>query len=108
MSLIYALLLTILSEGILVLLLTRSGKTALQSIYCNLVTNPVVNLIYVSAQPYLAPKAGWILIIVLEILVVLSEMYFYRIMSEKAFLFCLFLSLCANAFSFSLGLFFTI
>ena len=102
--LFYALLLTIVIEGLLLLLVTRSKQWVLQSVYCNLVTNPILNLILFFVRSHIGDAAETALIAVLEISVVFSEALLYRAMSGEKVGKCLLLSLAANAASYLSGL----
>lgn len=104
-NLLYALLLTIIAEGLVLLLVTRKKSWVLQSVYCNLVTNPSLNLLLLFVRPHIGSAAETALIAVLELAVVISEALLYRAMAGERLRKCLLLSLAANAASYLSGRF---
>ena len=103
MELIAALLLTVVTEGLALLLLTRSREWVLWSVYCNLITNPLLNL----TLRLFRPLPGFrypIVLAVLEGIVILSEAAMYRGMSRQSVGRCLLCSCLANAASVLIGI----
>lgn len=99
-ALLTALLLTLLLEGLFVLLVTRKKSFVLTSFAGNLVTNPLLNVILlaVGSSPLRLPA-----LIALELAAVFVEALLYRYVTEKKRLRCLLLSLGANAVSYCIG-----
>ena len=99
-ALFAALLLTLLLEGLFVLLVTRKKSFVLTSFAGNLVTNPLLNVILlaVGSSPLRLP-----VLIALELAAVLVEALLYRYVTEEKRSRCLLLSLGANAVSYFLG-----
>ena len=102
-ELLIALVMTVLTEGAVILMLTRSWERVQHSLWCNLVTNPTVNLLLLFLRPVLSSPAERAVIAVLEIAVVISEAFLYRAMERDPFSRCFFRSLAANAVSFLSG-----
>lgn len=102
MEYLYALLLTIAAEGIVMFLLTRSRDWVLWSLYCNLVTNPALNLILYALRP-LSERGYRMIVVMLEVTVVFAEAALYCGMSRKSFRCSFFRSFAANAASVLLG-----
>ena len=103
LSLLSALVLTIIIEGAVVLLITKDTKILRYSIYCNLMTNPLLNLIGILFSA-LSHTAFIIWVAVGEIAVLISEAALYRLFGnvpkKKAFI----ISLAANLCSFLAGI----
>ena len=96
--------LTLLFEGIFALRWGLRGRDLILCILVNVLTNPPVVLCALLWRTY-GPGPGWLPVPFVEAGAVLAEGYFYRRDGEKVrrpFLF----SLCANAFSYGLGLVF--
>ena len=126
-SIFYALIITIVLEGALMLLLTRSLKWAQYNLYCNLVTNPILNLCLMFIPYFAARKSGFdaagigplsleapavmtlsynITFIAGEIIVLITEGLLYRLLTKEKYIKCFALSLFTNAFSMAAGLLF--
>ena len=102
------LLLTVLIEGALMLIFTKSKTKIYHSVLVNAVTNPLINLFLIFWANFLSKPdlTGYYAVVaVLEVAVVLTEWVLYYKMgdflSKKAF----FASLGLNAASFFIGLF---
>lgn len=113
-----ALLLTIVIEDVVTRFLTHSGEWEKYNLYCNCITNPIVNLLllFISTNLqsleifsnctkreqflffYLLP------LLPLEILVVFTETCFYRFMSGEDQKKCFKISLVTNAISATAGI----
>jgi len=74
----------------------------LASLICNLLTNPLLNLLYVLSFSFGADPVMFI--IAAEICAVLYEAFLYGAFLNESFRFSLALSAAANALSFSAGL----
>lgn len=101
-SLAVSLAITLASELLVALIAGKRGKNLALVCLVNIVTNPLVVLVYFLASAYtvLSPV---LLKAVLEIAAVLTEAFFYR-KYGKSFKRPLLFSLCANACSFGIGL----
>ncbi len=101
------LLLTVLIEGLLMLVFTRKRETVYHSVLVNMLTNPIVNLflifwgsfVLLPAEPYYYAATA-----VLEIAAVLSEWILYHKMGDFGIKKAFFASFSLNAASFSFGL----
>lgn len=95
---------TILLEGIPILFLKNKKTWWKASILCNVVTNPILNVI-VLLLPVLLREANWVVgvVFVLEVAVVFFEAWFYRLMLGNTYKACLMFSLIANGISFVVG-----
>lgn len=98
---------TILIEGIPTLPLKDRKAWWKASVICNVVTNPILNVI-ILLMTTLWPDENWVhqVIILLEIVVVFLEAYFYRRMLNKGYGRCLLFSFIANALSMYAGIMF--
>ena len=99
------LLLTWIIEGIVVIIFTRKPKFVLYSIWCNIITNPLLNFIGILLYDNFGIIIYWCWAFVGEILVLFSEMWLYgyfdsHSLSKKYYFF---LSLTANGISVLLG-----
>ena len=101
------LLLTVLIEGLLVLVFVKKRETVYHSVLVNMLTNPLVNLaliLWASFVPVPAVPYYYIATAFLEIAAVITEWLLYYKMGDfgikKAFL----ASLLLNAASYSFGL----
>lgn len=101
------LFLTVLIEGILMLIFTKSGKKALHSVPVNMLTNPLLNLILIAFAGFFAPGAALYFCVaaVLEISVLFAEAFLYRKMGDFDRRESFFASLLLNGASFCFGLF---
>ena len=103
-GLAFALVLTVLTEGIVTLIVTRKWRYVLFNYWCNVLTNPPLNLILFGVRSITGDAAYWA-VAVLEIAVLFIECALYdkfdghRRSKHRYFL----LSLVTNAASFSLG-----
>lgn len=105
MNIIYALLFTVVIEGIVMLLLTRSGRWVYCSILCNLVTNPVINLVLMLIRRSSGSDALYLTATAVgEVLVLIAEAHLYRFMTGAARRRCYLLSAVTNLVSFTAGL----
>ena len=99
-----ALVLTVLIEGTAVLLLTRKLRFLMFSLWCNLLTNPALNL-----SGFVLEAAGvpfWCWVIPGEALVFAAEAWMYRLFDRRqtSVRRCIFFSCAANGLSFGIGL----
>ena len=94
--------LTLLLEGLFALLWGLRGRDLALCALVNLLTNPPL-VFCVLCWRHFGPPPSWLPVPILEALAVWTEGYFYRKDGENVrspFLF----SLCANAFSYTIGL----
>ena len=101
------LLLTVLIEGVLVLVFVRKSETLYHSVLVNMLTNPVVNLALIfwgSFVPLPAVPYYYIATAFLEVAAVITVWVLYYKMGDFAFKKAFFASLLLNAASFSFGL----
>ena len=101
------LLLTVLIEGVLVLVFVRKSETLYHSVLVNMLTNPVVNLALISWGSFvLLPEVPYYYVatVFLEAAAVITEWILYYKMGDFAFKKAFFASLLLNAASFSFGL----
>ena len=97
--------LTLLFEGVFALLWGLRGRDLLLCALVNLLTNPPL-VFCVLCWRHFGPAPAWLPVPILEALAVWVEGHFYRRDGEnirRPYLF----SLCANAFSYTLGLVFS-
>ena len=100
------LVLTVLIEGVLVLIFARRGRTLYHSVLVNMLTNPLVNLFLISWSTFVFLPTDpyyYIITAVLEIAVVVTEWILYYKMGDFTIKKAFFASLGLNAASFSLG-----
>ena len=99
------LFLTVVIEGLIMLVLTRSVKWLLYNILLNALTNPLLNLalLYVSV---LSGRTGPYVLCLLtgEIMVIAAEACLYRAFSEEKRAVCFIRSLITNMVSFLIGI----
>ncbi len=104
-DLIFALIATILIEGVVVLLLKRSLKWLYYSLLCNMLTNPLLNLslyaFIILFRP--ASAAYYICVGIGECIVVTVEYALYRALTKEKPGSCLLVSFTANLISFLSG-----
>ena len=98
------LLVTVLVEGIAILVIFRNWKFVYYSFLSNLLTNPALNLIMIVIGGFLGPEYYYVLLIILELLVVLIEACIYKALCDFSFTKSLLVSLLANVLSFCTGL----
>lgn len=101
-QLLVNLALSILIEGALAYALLRSWRFVYVTLLCNLLTNPVVNLLTFAALRFL-PGLYWVALIALELAAVLVEARVYTLLYGMANRRALFLSLLINAVSYGAG-----
>ena len=102
-QLLRALILTVIIEGTAVMIITKSRKVLLHSVYCNLMTNPLLNLIGLLISFY--SRGAFIAWIVIgEAAVVLSEAALYRLFGDMEKKRSYIISFIANLCSFKAGL----
>ena len=104
LHLLICLCLTVIAEGLIMLLLSRSWRFVYYSLLVNLLTNPALNVLLIAAASLLGASAYIPALIALELLAVVAEALVYRKLCsysiQKAFAF----SALLNAASFALGL----
>lgn len=98
---------TILLESIPVLFVRNKGAWLRAGLICNVVTNPILNLLMFLMTTYVQ-NDGLVTaaMLLLEGAVVLIEACFYRKMLDKSRISCFGFALIANALSFGTGMFF--
>ena len=102
--LIRALLLTIVIEGAVIIIMTRSVKWLLFSIPVNALTNPVLNLCLILVSVYSGNRILYITVLILgELMAVASEATLYKAFSGDTIRRCFLRSTVANAVSVGLG-----
>ena len=96
---------TCVFEIIPLLFFKSRGKRIATSLLCNVLTNPLLNVILFLVAGFISNQATYILIVlVLELAVVAFESFIiYNIMNESATK-CIKVSAVCNAFSFTMGL----
>ena len=97
--------LSIAIEGVLAFALFRSPRFCYDTLLCNLLTNPLVNLLVMAALR-LRPDLYWPILILLEIAVVFVEAYLYRLLFDMPNKRALAVSLLVNAVSYGAGVIF--
>lgn len=97
-------LLTALAEGIGIFCITRSRKFIYYSFLCNLLTNPLLNLLLLLSGQWLGQGAYYPCLVLLETMAVLAEAWVYSLLGGVSRRKALWMSLLLNAFSFLLGL----
>ena len=103
LPLLQALGLTLVLEGLLILLITRKRTMFLLSLTGNFITNPLLNFCVLLVRFSVIPLPLVPSVIVLEVLAVLVETLVYRRGSGEKWRYCLELSLFANVLSFGIG-----
>ena len=102
--LIKALLLTLVIEGIVIYIATKSVKWLLFSIPVNGLTNPILNLCLILVSLYSGSTILYIIVlVVLELAAVAAEAALYRAFSNIKLKTCLLISAAANGISVVLG-----
>ena len=95
---------TVLLESIPILFVRDRMAWWRASVICNIVTNPLLNVIVLLLSVYLPNE---ILlqptVLILEGIVVFAEAYFYQRMLDQAWVPCLLFSLIVNGISFGIG-----
>ena len=101
------LLLTVLIEGILVLVFVRKSETLYHSVLVNMLTNPIVNLALIfwgSFVPLPEVPYYYVATAFLEAAAVITEWILYYKMGDFSFKKAFFASLSLNVASYSFGL----
>ena len=101
------LLLTVLIEGILVLVFVKKGETLYHSVLVNMFTNPIVNLALIlwgSFVPLPEVPYYYVATAFLEAAAVITEWILYYKMGDFGFKKAFFASFFLNAASYSFGL----
>lgn len=98
---------TILLESIPVLFVWERKAWWKAGVICNIITNPVLNVVMLLLSAML-PQLDLLvqILLALEILVVFLEAFFYQRMLRKVYWRCFLFSLFANLISFATGLIF--
>ena len=97
--------LTILLESIPVLFVRDRKEWWKASVVCNIVTNPIANVMMLLASALL-PSRDWDIpfLLALEITIFFLETFFYHRMLSRSYPACFAFSLAANLISFGFGL----
>ena len=103
LAMLFALALTVLVECSLALFF-RSWRLVWAVFLCNLLTNPLLNLILMLYYTYIGRHYYWIAVAVLEVCVFIAEALLLRLMMRYAFKRAFALSLLFNGCSFLIGL----
>lgn len=103
LRLIFALFLTVIIEGTVMLTLTRSKEWVKFNLYVNLVTNPVMNLSFKLIFFCFGNSFKVPMYICGEVIVILLETVFYKLMSHENIRRCFWLSAATNTVSVFLG-----
>ena len=101
------LLLTVLVEGVFVLVFVRKRKTLYHSVLVNMLTNPLVNLVLIAIGSFVVLEGNSFYSVAtafLEIAAVITEGILYCKMGDFGIKKAFFASLMLNAASFSFGL----
>lgn len=107
-----ALILTIVSEGIVTYILTKSKTWLKLNLYCNLLTNPLLNLIlaltgflgkYIESTQYRMFISYYLPLVILEIIVFGVEGHLYWLMGADSKRTCYRVSFITNCFSIAVG-----
>ena len=104
--LIRNLLLTVLAEGVLVLVFTKNKSTVYHSVLVNMLTNPLVNLVlmaWAAFVPFSEDFYYYMLTAVLEVSAVAAEWILYYKMEDFGLKKAFFASLSLNTASYFLG-----
>ena len=102
--LIKALILTVVIEGVVIVMMTKSVKWLLFSVPVNALTNPVLNLCLLLVSVYSGNLILYITVLVLgELSAVAGEAVLYRAFTGESLKRCFFRSAIANAVSVGLG-----
>ena len=100
------LLLTVLIEGVLMLVFVRKRETLCHSVLVNMLTNPIINLaliLWAAYVPLPAEPYYYIATAFLEVAVVITEWILYHKMGDFGIKKAFFASLTLNAASCSFG-----
>lgn len=104
MELLYVLILTIIIEGIVMLIMTRSKKWVYYNLLCNMLTNPLLNLSLFAMSLTLGKNAYYITLVIGEIIVLFGEAWLYNLMTSEKFKVCFIRSLVTNCCSLLIGM----
>lgn len=99
-----AFLLTIITEGALIMLITRTPRSLYYCFLCNLMTNPLLNAASAVIYSVFGLIPYYIALAALEICAVFAEAAAYRALLKISMKKALALSLILNAASFAAGL----
>lgn len=109
---ILALVLTVLTEGVIMFLLTGSKEWVKYNVYCNFVTNPLLNLALLGMSYLCADMENaalralfsyYLPVVLLEVLVFWGEGRLYFMMTNAPKKFCIRLSVLTNMVSAAVG-----
>lgn len=95
LSFLWALVLTVAIEEAVALLFVRSRSVIMPCLACNLLTNPLLNYIFVLSALFI-PGAELYVVVFLEIAAFVAEAFVYRLWLGKTYSFCFLLSAAAN------------
>lgn len=104
LTLLICLALTVIAEGLVILLLFRSLRFVYYSLLANLLTNPALNALLVILTTLLGSSAYLPALIALELAAVAAETLVYRTLCDFRPLKALGVSALLNAVSLGLGL----
>ena len=103
-SFILCLVVTIMVEGIVIFIKYGRRDYAYYSLLCNVLTNPMLNLLLCLLVLVLGSEIYILALIILEIIVVIVEAYVYKILCNFSKKEALKLSLLLNVSSYLIGL----
>ena len=103
-ELLKALLLTLLTEGVAVLLIFKQKKYIYYSILCNILTNPAMNLLLIVSMVVFGAGSYYIMLIIAETVVIFVEAVVYNYICRFGFKRSFILSLFLNVLSFTVGI----
>ena len=100
----FALVLTVLTEAVVTLIVTRKRRYVLFNYWCNVLTNPALNLILFGVRRITGDAADWA-VAILEIAVLFAECALYNRFDghRRSIRWYFLLSLLTNAVSFGTG-----
>ena len=76
------LLITIIVEGIIIFLLFRKKIYVYYSLLCNMLTNPLLNLLLLFTVKILGQESYFLSLIVLEIAAIITEAIIYELLCD--------------------------
>ncbi|OPZ93854.1 MAG: hypothetical protein BWY74_00973 [Firmicutes bacterium ADurb.Bin419] len=97
------LLLTCIFEGIIIFFLFRKREYVYYSFLCNMLTNPVLNLLLIFLYRIFRHNSYYVGLIILELMFVLVEAYVYTLLCNFKVQKALLLSFLLNGVSYALG-----
>ncbi len=104
-SIFIALFLTCIIEAMTQCFLKDRKKWIFSGLLCNVVTNPLLNVIVLILYAFVDNVCVlYLIIIFLECVVLFTEAGLYKLMLDKKYKTCLLVSAACNALSFSVGL----